>query len=160
MTNKRPWTEGPWEASGTIYGWGDKLCITAPEWGDKPMLTIPCHDSAFYTQNRRRKGENLILTTFSKQTPEGEATKAHFEAQRIAVMHLVAAAPAMYEALDDLINLAQDAMMTANRDGAEYDIDNELAEARAALREANPGAFAESTPTPDGQASEPGGETK
>ena len=44
-------------------------------------------------------------------------------------------------ALDDLIGIADVAMRSANRDGAEYDRDAELAEARAALTAAKAGGW-------------------
>ncbi len=46
------------------------------------------------------------------------------------------AAPELLEALEDMVALAQDAMLQANRDRGEYDIDLELADARAAIRKA------------------------
>jgi hypothetical protein len=50
--------------------------------------------------------------------------------------HLIAAAPDLYEALSDLIVLASAAMQLANRDGAEFNVDDDLREARAALKKA------------------------
>lgn len=49
---------------------------------------------------------------------------------------LIAAAPELLEALDDLIHLAESAMLRANYDGGEYDIDGELSDARAAIAKA------------------------
>lgn len=50
--------------------------------------------------------------------------------------HLIAAAPDLYRELENLVELAEAAMRAANRDGGEYDIEAELADARAALRKA------------------------
>jgi len=50
----------------------------------------------------------------------------------IANAHLIAAAPDMYEALQDLIALAEHAM----REAGDYDINGELEDARAALAKA------------------------
>ena len=49
---------------------------------------------------------------------------------------LILAAPDLRDALEDLICLASAAMSQANRDGGEYDVDEELREARAALAKA------------------------
>jgi len=49
---------------------------------------------------------------------------------------LIAAAPELLEALADLIGLAKAAMGEANRDGAEYEIEEELSTARAAIAKA------------------------
>jgi len=49
---------------------------------------------------------------------------------------LIAAAPDLYRELENLVELAEAAMRAANRDGGEYDIEAELAGARAALRKA------------------------
>lgn len=53
------------------------------------------------------------------------ANKAAYEIQRLR------------ELVGDLASLAESAMRDANRDGAEYDIAAELADARAALATAN-----------------------
>jgi len=55
--------------------------------------------------------------------------------QRIALEReeLRAHAERLAEALDDVAQVASEAMRQANNDGAEYDIDDHLAEARAAL---------------------------
>jgi len=50
--------------------------------------------------------------------------------------YLVAAAPDLYEALSDLVGLAYMAMRGANRDGGEFNADDELADARGALAKA------------------------
>jgi hypothetical protein len=50
--------------------------------------------------------------------------------------HLIAAAPDLFEALEDLAGLARAAMLDANRGGCEYEVDGELADARAALAKA------------------------
>lgn len=49
---------------------------------------------------------------------------------------LIAAAPDLLEALEELVPLAEAAMCSANRDGGEFDIDAELAAARTAIRAA------------------------
>lgn len=49
---------------------------------------------------------------------------------------LIASAPDMYEALSDLVWFAERAMLLANCNGAEYDIDERLADSRAALDKA------------------------
>lgn len=49
---------------------------------------------------------------------------------------LMAAAPDLFEALQNLVELAEVAMKEANRDGAEYNIEAELSEARQAINEA------------------------
>lgn len=49
---------------------------------------------------------------------------------------LITAAPELLKALRDLIGLAASAMVQANRDGADYDIDAELKDASAALAKA------------------------
>lgn len=64
-----------------------------------------------------------------------EADGGYGEKQR-ANARLIAAAPELLEALDDLIHLAESAMLRANYDGGEYDIDGELSDARAAIAKA------------------------
>ena len=49
---------------------------------------------------------------------------------------LIAAAPELLEALEDLVELAKCAMQTANGDIGEYDINEELKQARAAIAKA------------------------
>ena len=49
---------------------------------------------------------------------------------------LIAAAPDLLEALEDLIDLCKCAMQTANGDIGEYDIDGELKQARKAIAKA------------------------
>lgn len=58
------------------------------------------------------------------------------EVEQKANARLIAAAPELLEALDDLIHLAESAMLRANYDGGEYDIDGELSDARAAIAKA------------------------
>lgn len=58
----------------------------------------------------------------------------------LANARLIAQAPALLEALEDLVPLAKRAMGQANNDGAEYDSDGELAEARDAIKAAEKGA--------------------
>lgn len=62
--------------------------------------------------------------------------KVH-ERETEANARLIAAAPELLEALEDLARLAEAAMLEANRDW--YDIDLELADARAAIRKARGG---------------------
>ena len=50
--------------------------------------------------------------------------------------NLIYAAPGLLEALEDLIGLAGSAMREANNDGAEYDVDGELLDARLAAKKA------------------------
>lgn len=52
---------------------------------------------------------------------------------------LIAAAPDLYDALSDLVQLAEQAMRDAGRDGCEYDDEAELKAARAALQRAEQG---------------------
>lgn len=54
----------------------------------------------------------------------------------IANARLIAAAPELLEALGDLMGVAEAAMLRANFDGGEYDIEGELADARAAIAKA------------------------
>jgi hypothetical protein len=49
---------------------------------------------------------------------------------------LIASAPELLEALKNLINTAKVAMRDANRDGAGFDVNAELEEARAAIEKA------------------------
>ena len=49
---------------------------------------------------------------------------------------LIAAAPELLEALEELLEEAQEAMKRANDDGAFYDLDADLAQARAAIAKA------------------------
>ena len=49
---------------------------------------------------------------------------------------LIAAAPELLEALEDMVALAADAMRAAQRDGCEYAIEAELSSARAAIAKA------------------------
>jgi len=48
----------------------------------------------------------------------------------------IASAPKLLEALEDLVGLAKGAMRDANCDWAGYDVDEDLAEARALVAEA------------------------
>jgi hypothetical protein len=50
--------------------------------------------------------------------------------------HLIASAPELLEALKEIVELADFAMRYANRDGAEYDVENCLKEARQAIAKA------------------------
>lgn len=52
---------------------------------------------------------------------------------------LHAAAPDLLAACEDLVGLAEAAMTEAHKDGAEYDIDGELSDARAAIAKAKGG---------------------
>ena len=54
----------------------------------------------------------------------------------IANAHVIAAAPDLLEALEDLVGLAEAAMREANNDCGQYDVDDELSEARAAIAKA------------------------
>lgn len=49
---------------------------------------------------------------------------------------LIAAAPDLLAELEDLVGLAEAAMRAANRDGSEYDIEAELANARDLVKRA------------------------
>lgn len=49
---------------------------------------------------------------------------------------LIAAAPELLEALEELLEEAHEAMRRANDDGAFYDLDADLAQARAAIAKA------------------------
>lgn len=49
---------------------------------------------------------------------------------------LIASAPELLEALRDMFELAEGAMRSANRDGAEYDVEDCLKEARHAIAKA------------------------
>lgn len=67
---------------------------------------------------------------------EAREKSAQFQAQVLAESRheIMAERDRLREALGDLMGLAEQAMREANRDGAEYDIAESLAEARAALR--------------------------
>ena len=57
-------------------------------------------------------------------------------ARDVANARLIAAAPDLLEALEDLIERAGTSMHQANSDGAEYDVDDELKAAYAAIAKA------------------------
>ena len=64
------------------------------------------------------------------------ATEARMMGLKLKVTRLQLDNAELLEALKDLISLADDAMHAANRDGAEYDRDAELAVACAAIKKA------------------------
>jgi hypothetical protein len=70
-----------------------------------------------------RGSEAIADIPFAAAVPGNEAANAR----------LIAAAPDLADALEGLVRLALGAMQDANRDGCEYQIDAELAAARAAL---------------------------
>lgn len=74
------------------------------------------------------------FSTDGRYGPEGHYRISESEVEANAALY--AAAPDLYEALEDVIELARGAMQLANRDGAEYDVTECLAEAVAALAEA------------------------
>ena len=68
--------------------------------------------------------------------PQGNGRILVSDDEATANAYLIAAAPDLYRELENLVELAEAAMRAANRDGGEYDIEAELAGARAALRKA------------------------
>lgn len=64
---------------------------------------------------------------------------ADYSSESEANARLIAAAPDLLEALEDMVFLADGAMAAANRDGAEYRPDEELRDAKAAIAKARGG---------------------
>lgn len=87
-------------------------------------------------------GEGLMMIAkvrgWGHLTGKGACAYLNREAYEIhnANMNLIAAAPELLEALKDVVAIAYDAMCLANRDGAEYDQDDWLREAREAIAKA------------------------
>ena len=87
--------------------------------GKKSLTPGPWTVVRSYTCGHLRAGHNYQDDPFAEWTD--------------ADIALINAAPALLSALDDIVALAKAAMGEANKDGGEYDIDAELADARAAL---------------------------
>lgn len=100
------WTQGEWHA---FMGY-----LAGPELKDYPTADVLCD------------GRTIASVKWPVDNPE----------EFFANCQLLAAAPDLYRELENLVELAEAAMRTANRDGGEYDIEAELAGARAALRKA------------------------
>lgn len=83
-------------------------------------------------------GHSMTINKDSKTPIAGISGMGLHVGQDVAESNarLIAAAPDLLEAQRDLVNLAEAAMKQANNNGAEYDIDGELAAARAAIAKA------------------------
>lgn len=104
-------TRSPWKAERTI----DNCCQD----GNEAIWGSIMSDNGFYVAR--------IWNDINEDRDETEPR---------ANAHLIAAAPMLYEALETMIDLAYCAMHLANRDGAEYDIEDCLLEAKTALKAA------------------------
>lgn len=128
-------TPGPWDVS-VVRGWGKDAHIVATGWHpERPMFQATAHPSRYYRHTKRKGRDGTEWMFLAEATPEGDAEAARREAEMAANARLIAAAPDLLEALEDLASLAEVAM----REVGEYDIEAELADARAAIAKATGG---------------------
>lgn len=92
-----------------------------PKWTPGPHVVIDEVDAA--NVGRRVVAGGRVVAQCECLDPEENQANAT----------LFAAAETLYEALEDLIGLAEAAMSQANNDGAEYDVRGELATAQNVL---------------------------
>lgn len=81
----------------------------------------------------------LVATAYARQTVSSDDRRswtAAGQSEAVANARLIAAAPDLLEAVEDLVELAEWTMDWANNDGGEFEPDARLAPARAALRKA------------------------
>ena len=102
-----------------------------PWYADKKGLIWRRPPSDLYQNGGRLAGDMPIATAFVGWSGEGlEGYPVNANAR------LIASAPELLEALRDIVGLADVAMRYANIDGAEYDVENCLKDARQAIAKA------------------------
>lgn len=119
---KKGWTPGPWKAH---FLTGDRGQVKGKKIFSSIFVPLP----------GQRFGSKATVLSPAWNEFDGGLWDAWLRCKPEDA-HLICAAPDLYDALEDLIGLASAAMSQANGDGAEYDVDGELSDARAALRKA------------------------
>ena len=126
---------GPWKAI-QIYGWGDEPCIL--QVGETKPLAKLIRPKSYHTEYVKRTGENGETYTVLSEQKAREAgnyvpPKGHREevkARQWRDAHLIAAAPEMYEALQEactsLVIAADQARDAAKTDSRWSGVDEKL----------------------------------